>query len=492
MPAQTTRPHRIDTHAAYIFLVGERAWKLKRAVRMSYLDFGTPERRRDALDRELRLNRRTAAHLYLAVHAISRAPSGALGIDGPGKAVDWLLEMRRFPDGALFADLARSRGLTDVILIRLTDRIAAFHGASEPRRGDDGAARFRKVVDDNIAAMRAAGNILPGDGVDRLAAMLNEAQERLAPLIDQRGREGHIRLGHGDLHLGNIALVDGEPVPFDCLEFDEELATVDLLYDLAFLVMDLWQQGMRGPANLIFNRYLDLSAREEGGIALLPLYLSVRAAIRAHVLATQSIQAQDGGKAADARHHLELAIALVPEEAPRLVAVGGLSGTGKSTVARRLAPDLGRAPGARILRSDVLRKRAAALPPEGKLPADAYTAEASAAVYHALTDLADGALAGGHSVVADAVFARPGERSAIAAVAAERSCGFTGFWLETPTAIRAARVGARRNDASDADATVAEAQGTYDVGDLGDWTALDSSGAIDDIAEAALAALRGR
>lgn len=487
------RPIRIDTHCASVFLVGDRAWKLKRAVRFGYLDFSTPEKRHTALAAELRLNRRTAPDLYRALHPISREADGGLAIDGAGDVVDWLLEMRRFPDDGLLSHLADRGELGEGLLMRLADRIGAFHGAAEACLAQGGAAPFRRVIEGNIASMAAFPDILDPDQTKRLGASLLQMTDEMGQLLDARAREGRVRHGHGDLHLANIALIDGEPTLFDCLEFSAELATIDVLYDLAFLLMDLWHRDLRAEANIVFNRYLDLSPADESGIGLLPLFLSVRGAIRAHVLAAQSLRAgENEALAHDARSYLDLALRVLVPAPARLVAIGGLSGTGKSSLARRLGGAIGRAPGARIFRNDVLRKRLAGLSPEAKLPRDSYSAQAAARVYETTDNMAVKALALGQSVVADAVFAELAERARIEAVARQSGVAFDGLWLEAPMAARLDRVGTRGVDASDADVAVAQAQCRLDIGDVGSWHRIEAGESLDKVAAVARAILKLR
>lgn len=442
-------------------------------MRYGYLDFSTAERRRAACEAELALNRRTAPALYRDVRSVNLRRDGTIGF-GPGKAVDWLVVMRRFPAGALLADVA-ARGALDLPLChRLADRIVAFHESIEPMPCRDGAARVARVIDGNRDAMAALapGALSRGDSA-ALDARSRAWLTDVAALLDRRGQDGKVRHGHGDLHLGNICLWQGEPTLFDCLEFDTALATTDLLYDLAFLLMDLWHRGHRAQAAAVFNRYCDRLGEAEG-LAALPLFLSLRAGVRAHVAGLD--EATWGG----ARAYLAAARDFLEPPPPRLIAIGGLSGTGKSTVAAGLAPGIGGAPGARVLRSDVIRKRLAGLAPEQPLPHDAYTPEANAATYDRLLREAAATLAAGHSVIADAVFARPEERAAVARLAAERGLPFAGFWLEAPAATLIERVGARCGDASDADAAVVERQLGYALGALAPWTRVEAGGTADE------------
>lgn len=477
---------RIDTHGATVFLTDDRAWKLKRAVRFNYLDFSTVERRHAVLETELRLNRRTAPALYRAVHPITRGPDGDLHVGGTGEAVDWVLEMSRFPDGALLSEIVDQAGLADEMLLRLTDHLVAFHRDAPIHQGDTGSARLRRAVEGNVASLAVVGDMFDPAQLATLVARLRDATEAHEALLDQRAAMGRVRHLHGDLHLHNIALIDGVPTPFDCLEFDDDLATIDTLYDLAFLLMDLWHRDLRRAANLIFNRYLDLTAEDEAGIALMPLFLGLRATILAHVMAQQAMRhPEDAGLATQAHDFFALALQFLDPVKPRFMAVGGLSGSGKTTLAQALTYDLGRAPGARLLRSDVLRKRLAGVAPETRLGPAAYAKGSSAAVYAQLYTLAASALGQGQAVVADAVFAQPKERAAIAAVGQQSGVEMVGIWLDSGEAVRVARVNTRLGDASDADATVAVAQSKIQVGPLADWLVLDATGGLDEVARRA-------
>lgn len=484
---------RIDTHAAIVFLAGDRAFKLKRSVRYPYLDFSTVERRRAVCEAELALNRRTAPGLYLQVLPVGRLPDGRLAL-GEGAPVDWLVVMRRFAPDCLLDAMARQGQLAPALIRDLADAIAAFHAAAEVVPGG-GAERLRTVIEGNQVSMAALDQgLLPSTECDRLYKQSLALLEELALLLNRRAATGHVRHGHGDLHLANICLWQGKPLPFDCLEFDDDLATGDVLYDLAFLLMDLWHRGLRDEASLLLNRYCDLS--EEGeGLAAMPLFLATRAAVRAHVEASAAgLQVEAAGREAKrvaARGYLAAALAFLERKAPRLIAIGGLSGSGKSTLAGALAPCIGGAPGARWLRTDVLRKRLAGVSPETTLPPEAYTPAHNQAIYARLMEEARNVLGAGVSVIADGVFAAPAERAAIADVAATAGVPFIGLWLEAPRARLHERVGARRGDASDADAAVVDRQLGYVLGDLSNWQRIRAEGTPEEVLAAALARITG-
>jgi predicted kinase len=273
-------------------------------------------------------------------------------------------------------------------------------------------------------------------------------------------------------------------VLFDAIEFSETIATIDVLYDLAFLLMDLARRGQAKAANIVFNRYLDLRRAPEdlSGLAALPLFLATRAGVRALVTADRAhemMPASAHGERAEALGYFRSALAHLAPRQPRLVCIGGFSGTGKSTLARHLAPSIGVAPGALHVRSDVERKMLAKVEQTTHLDAAHYTEEASARVYRAVIDRAGTALAAGHSVIVDAVFAKEGERRAAEDLARRSGATFLGIWLAAPPAILKSRVTHRHGDASDATADVVDRQLRYDTGTIA-WQPLDASGSLEE------------
>jgi uncharacterized protein len=458
----------VETHASLVFLAGERAYKLKRAVKYPYLDFSTVERRRQVCQAELALNRRTAPDLYLEVRPVARMPEGSVGFATGEPAIDWLVVMRRFEDASLFDALAKTGRLTAPLIRELADHIAAFHRTAERRPEYGGAGALAAVIETNHRCLLEApeARFEPGR-IDELRAKSLDRLTAIGALLDRRRAEGKVRRCHGDLHLRNVCLFEGKPTLFDCLEFSDELASVDVLYDLAFLMMDLEHRGLGHFANLTLNRYVDLTG-ENDGLAAMPLFLSSRAAIRAHVTATAGSTAKPE-LAAEARRYLDLAVQYLRPRSCRLVAIGGLSGSGKSTLAAALAPSLG----ARVLRSDVIRKRLFGVAPETRLPETAYASEASRRVYAELQRQAKAVLAAGYSVIIDAVSLKPAERASFAAFAKAAGVPFSGLWLEAPAAAMERRLHTRRHDASDASPEILARQLGQDAGQM-DWVRIDA------------------
>lgn len=457
---------RHETHGALVFLAGDRAYKLKRAVRYPYMDFSTCERRREACLAELALNRRTAPELYLDVRPIVRAVEGGLCFGAPDTAadgaLDWVVIMRRFDQGALFERLRLAGTLSVEDMRALADVVARFHAAAEPAPRYGGAGGIRDVLDTALKVIESmAGEVFDRHKVDRLARLVWATLDRVGPQLDRRRDAGFVRRCHGDLHLNNICRLDGRPVLFDAIEFNESFACIDVIYDLAFLLMDLDGHGLRGFSNAVLNRYLEQTRDYEGLIGL-PLFMSCRAAIRAHIAVStaraQSDTAEAQRKLDSARTQLDQAIAYLASPPARLAAIGGLSGTGKTTVARGLAPAFGAAPGAVILRSDVTRKRLMGTAETARLAPSGYAPEVTEKVFAALAEGAARVLAAGHSVVMDAVYGDPLQRAAIRDVAARAGVRFDGVWLEAPQDVLERRVEARRGDASDAGVEVVRDQ----------------------------------
>lgn len=472
--ARLAPARRIDTHGAVVFLSGERAYKLKRAVKFPYMDFSTAERRAAMCAAEIDINRKVAPEIYLGVAPVRRGRDGGLVLGEPGEAggeaIDWVVVMRRFDEEGMLDRMAARGALTPALMTALGARIARFHDALPAiTSGFSGPDDYRHSVAADVRQMREAGARLDPATSEALAEAMPQALEPFVDLVARRLAAGAVRRCHGDLHLRNIVLLAGQPVPFDAIEFSDKIANIDVLYDLAFTLMDLARQDLGALANRLLNEWLwrvaDVpGASHDEALALLPLFLSRRAAIRAYV--DSAITAVSGGDNAPARAYQQAALRFLQPAPPRLLAVGGLSGSGKTTLALRLAPDIGRAPGAVVVRSDVERKRLAGLGLEERMPAGSYSAEASARVYAELLARAERILRAGHSVVLDAVFAREDERRAAEALAQKVGVPFQGIWLDVPKDVAQGRVAARQGDASDATPDVVERQFGYDLGDV--------------------------
>ena len=485
---------RIDTHASSVFLAGERALKVKRAVRFPFLDYSTLPKRKAACAAELEANRPFAPELYRRIVPITRERNGRLALGGAGVPVEWAVEMHRFDEARTLDRLADAGKIDTALAGALGHVVAAAHHRAPVVRAEPWIAALATYIEQNDAALREFPKLFPAAAIAEFSRRSRDALARVRPLLLARGKLGFVRRGHGDLHLGNIALIEGRPVPFDAIEFSELVASGDVLYDLAFLLMDLIERELPAAANVVLNRYVAESRRASDldALAALPLFLSLRAAIRAKVTAAR-MAAADAASRRDvlraAQAYFRLACRLLEPATPMLLAIGGLSGTGKSLLARALAPELDPAPGALVLRSDVERKAWFGKIETERLPADAYAPEITAQVYAALAQKARRVVGAGFSAIVDAVFADPAERAAIRAAAEGTGAAFRGLFLTAELPIRLTRIGARSRDASDADAAIAREQESYALGEM-DFAAVDASGTPEETLARAKAALK--
>ncbi len=402
--------------------------------------------------------------------------------------------MWRFPAQDELSVIADSGAFTDALAEDLGQSIHAYHCVA-PRRELGGARLIADIVAELDHAFAGMHDRLGTGRVTTFGAKAALALVAATLLLDRRGTEGQVRRCHGDLHLRNLVLLDGKPVPFDALEFDEVLGTCDVLYDLAFLIMDLRHRHLPRAANIVLNTYL-LAAQgdEDSGLAALPLFLAIRAAIRSMVVVqTDRAGGTQGKSDAEAGAFLDEAIALLDAPGARLIAVGGLSGTGKTTIARQIAAGIGAAPGAVHLRSDLERKAMEGVAVQTHLPLASYAKDARSKVYDRMFARAETILQAGHSALLDATFLDIETRHRAEALAARLHVPFTGLWLHAPSGSLLARVAARSADASDADASDADAsvvlqQLEKQVGPI-DWHQVDAGSTITDTVAAANAVL---
>ncbi|MFN7102135.1 MAG: AAA family ATPase [Pseudorhizobium sp.] len=468
----------IRTHISEVFLAGDRAFKMKRAVKLPYVDFSTVERRLQACRDEVALNGVTAPELYLGVRRITRRSDGRLVFDGTGELVEVVVEMVRFEQETLFDRMATDGRLTLPLMTETARAIARFHQVAPVITAGTGSENIANVLSINDAGFRTS-RVFGEDEISRLTALFRHRLGEHAQILDRRAEAGRIRRCHGDLHLRNICLLDGKPKLFDCIEFNLQISAIDVLYDVAFLLMDLWHRGFRMQANWVMNRYLD-EAQEEDGFCLLPFFMATRAAVRAHVTATQASEAEGDAAsalAAEARSYYDLAVDLLQKAPARLVAIGGLSGSGKSTVADALAPVLGAAPGARVIESDRIRKALHDVPAETRLPPAAYKPEVSRQVYAEMAWRAAVILGQGGCAVVDGVFERRDDRMRVEQAAADAAVPFLGAWLDAEPHLLWERISGRSGGSSDADTAILARQLERRPVDVG-WHRLDAGALV--------------
>lgn len=478
-------PVRIDTHSSVVFLAGSEVYKVKRAIKLPFLDYSTLEKRRIFCEREFTVNHDLAPTLYKGIIAITRAADG-LRIGGSGEIVEWAVHLHRFDETQTLDRIAESGALDEPIIRALADVVFAAHSAAKVVRTGDATPALENVVDETLNELSAAVHFFPHEKLEAFSRTMRGSFDKVRALLAIREATGHVRRCHGDTHLRNIVMLDGRATLFDAIEFDEKLATIDTLYDLAFLLMDLWEKRLVNEANAVLNRYLwqvDDLIDELSGLAALPVLLSLRAAIRAKVAVLNAPNVS--GASDEVGRYFDIARDFLKSGRPSLIAIGGRSGTGKSTLARRLAPHIGRPPGAVHLRSDIERKRQHRVAETTRLPASAYRPDISGRVYEALDRQASTALLSGHSVIIDATFLDDFEARAAAALARCASAEFHGIWLEAPTDLLIRRLNERRNDASDATAEIVRCQPVNEAPP--GWIRIDAAGTPEKMRDAVLA-----
>lgn len=459
------------THGSLVFLSRTHAYKMKRAVWYPYMDYSTASRRKAMCELELYVNKRMAPQLYEGVLGVIPSAAGLRFGDADDRsAVEWVVAMKRFREGDLLENRRKADNLHLSDMAAVGREVAAFHATAEVVDRFGGISGLRAVVEENMEMLRNAVEISAGLK-EQYAALSEEWLRRMRATLGWRRHTGLVRRCHGDLHLNNICLVGGKPLLFDAIEFDDSFACIDTGFDLAFLLMDLDTHGLRHHANVVLNHYLERT-RDYGLLNALPLFLATRAALRAHIaIAKHKMRADDDLQSPQAL--LQRALGYMSPAPPKLMAVGGVSGSGKSTIAALIAPMFEPAPGAIVLRSDVIRKAMFGVSETTRLPDRAYDEAATAAVYWELRRLAMVSLRAGHSVIVDAVFGTERQREGIAASALQSGAEFEGIWLNAPRTLLEKRLAARAGDASDADAGVLAKQ-LATISPPKDWLGVDN------------------
>jgi aminoglycoside phosphotransferase family enzyme/predicted kinase len=473
-PHPVHQPIRVaETHISWVLLTGEFAYKVKKPIRLSFLDYSTLDRRRALCEEELRLNRRLAPGLYLGVSTIC-GPTAAPRVDGDGDGapVEYAVRMRQFAPQDELAALLAADTVTAADLAQLGAAIASFHLAATvvPASAEYGRPDIiQQVTLDNFAELRALPEAAAWhSAVDNLERDVTALHARLRPRMLERQAAGWVRECHGDLHCGNVVRRSGALTPFDGIEFDPKLRFIDVVNDIAFLTMDLAERSHAELRHAVLQAWVEALGAWTA-LPLLPYYEAYRALVRAKVDALRALQLETGSalRAAaveDCSRYLAWARARVAPHRPALMITCGLSGSGKTWLARRLASRLG----ALHVRSDVERKRLAGLEAhaDSRSPPDAgiYSLEFNARTYAHLHDCAAAALVAGESIVVDAAFLRHGERQQFLDLARRVEARFTIVHCRAPEAVLRQRVAARaaaRNDASEAGLDVLQRQPGY-------------------------------
>ncbi len=430
-PHPVRRVDVIETHISWVLLTGDYAYKIKKPVTLSFLDFSTLEARRRYCNEELRLNRRTAPQLYLDVVPITGSVSRP-AIGGTGNALEYAVRMRQFPGDALLDRMARGATLQPQHLDHLAQRLAEFHSQIGWASADTAFGSSQRVLDSASRNFSEIESLAPIEedlqSLQRLRDWTRSEHALLSVLLDSRKLDGFVRECHGDLHLGNIALIDGVPTPFDCIEFNADFRWIDVMNEIAFLVMDLLDHRLPRLAFRFLNAYLEITG-DYAGVRVLRFYLVYRALVRAKVACIRAHQTGIGGD--EKRHdeqlfrdYLQLAQRLAAWSRPALIVMHGLSGSGKTTVSQVLLESLG----AVRLRSDIERKRLHGVKPAARtgsaIETGIYAASATEGTYDQLAQSARALLLAGYPVIVDATFLKHAHRDAFRRIAAAHGVPF--------------------------------------------------------------------
>lgn len=449
----------LETHISWVLLTGDFAYKIKKPVKFGFLDFSTLEKRLFFCQEELRLNRRLAPSLYLGLVPITGTPQHPQ-MDGAGIPIEYAVKMRQFPSGRLFSGLAERKAIADSELDHLVKKIADFHLSIE--KADELSPyghpqSIKHWFDENFTCIE------PLLHEPYQLAELHEIRswgeaewQRKSGLFRGRLKQGFVRECHGDLHLGNITLIDGQPVMFDCIEFNPELRWIDVINEMAFLVLDLIHYGLEKQAYRLFNRYLQLTG-DYGGIGVLRFYLIYRAMVRAKLALLRGLQKnQDLWQEAlnDHQRYVNLALGFIHVSPPSLVITHGFSGSGKSFLAGKLAAQMG----AVQIRSDIERKRLFGYREHDKTDGSIYSKEANQQTYEKLCELAKTVITAGYTVIVDAAFLKTWERALFRQLAAECRVRFAILSVTAPEPVLRERIDQRSHDASEATIAVLEMQ----------------------------------
>jgi len=433
----------VETHISYVLFDRGTVYKIKKAVRFPFLDFTTLAAREFYCHEELRLNGRLAPSVYLGVVPIT-GPVDAPVIDGNGAAIEYAVKMREFDQHGLLSRVIERDELTSERVDALAVEVAAFHERTAVAGGDLPYGQPDGILEDarqNFAAM--AGGLDDGDlaHLDSLRAWTEREAARCAAVFAARKQHGFVRECHGDLHLGNIALIDGAVTLFDCIEFNPAMRWIDVMSDVAFLVMDLRDRHRPDLAARFLNIYLERTG-DYGGLDVLRFYVVYRALVRAKIAQLRNAQAEF-------HDYLDLARRDTSPARPSVVITHGVAGSGKSTRAQALVDA-----GAIAIRSDVERKRLHGLQPDARTGSETgrglYAAEISRATYDRLATLARTIVAAGYTVVVDATFLKRAQRDLIRAVANELNVPFVIADCSAPAPVLRERVARRLEHGGDA------------------------------------------
>ena len=462
----------IETHISWVLLTGDFAYKIKKPVNFGFLDFSTLEKRHTCCNQELRLNRRMAPDIYLDVVPITGMHDKPI-ISGDGEVVEYAVKMSQFPQSSQLDHMLSAGELgvkhMDAIACMAADFHRAIQVADDSMNYGNKDVLYKPVEENFIQINEHLNTELYVDTLNTLQQWSKSEHAKLESVFEQRKRDGFIRECHGDMHLRNLVWLDDRPMAFDCIEFSEDLRWIDVISEIAFLVMDLQDRKQHQLANHFLNSYLEVTG-DYAGLSILPFYLCYRALVRAKVDALrleQKDMTEEGRENAliEFESYLELATSYTKPSTPKLIVMRGVSASGKSTVSQHVVDALG----AIRIRSDVERKRlfgvALTESASNEIDTGIYSTQASQQTYTKLVELASEVISAGYSAIVDAAFLKHEQRQPFQMLADRSGVPYIILEITAPAEVLRQRIVERKHDVSDADLAVLEHQ-------LSNWKSL--------------------
>ncbi len=487
----TTTPsqvHVIETHGSTVLLGAVYALKFKKPVTFDHMDYGTAAKRLACLKKELHVNTKMAAPLYIGVEYVYLDNGKLICSTVDHENAEAFLKMKRFADENRLDHFTAQHGFSDILGEELCDIIVQFHQKADAIKDRSKVPDFEKVIAANFDQLYDhCPKLFSVKEVDQFRRQLLTELENIKETLEDRVVAGWIRFGHGDLHLQNICLLQDKPVPFDAIEYEDNFVIGDVFYDLSFLLMDLNSRGYNKTGNQIFNRYIrkmgwQLQEDHLNILKCLPFFMTMRSGIRTHVAASRFSQTADESQKAQfadqARANFKASCQYLKHEQPIALAIGGYSGSGKSTIAAHVATKITPSPGALRIRSDEIRRQLIDWDDYSPMPQSAYTPEISQTVYAKMIQIAKTAIGFGQSVILDAVLDRETDRNLFKSELQSTGAKFLGFWLQVDIAEMEKRISSRTRDASDATVEILHMQLKKQPEIHTDWIKINANGSI--------------
>ncbi len=457
-PHQTDKIELIETHISYVFLTGSFVYKIKKSIKFDFVDYSSLASRKYYCEEELRINQRYAPHYYLDIVAITKNDHGVIEIAGEGEIIEYAVKMKQFPQDSVLSETFSCYASQIDLFDQLGQVVANFHHSQLKTAQNDSEYGSSLIVwqamEDNFNTIASLDIDAP---IKDIKTWSEQQINTLTGMFEQRKREGFIRECHGDLHLGNIAVIDGKPVLFDGIEFNSQLRYIDTISEIAFIIADLEYRFAYEAATIFLNSYLDITG-DYFGLSLLNFYKVYRSMVRAKIALIRCQQEQGPHYKREYQRYCQLAKSYITQQPNELFITHGISGSGKTTLAKKAAKRYC----AVHIRSDVIRKKLFGLNVMDKshssLNENIYSASATEQTYDHLARISDVLLQAGFNVIVDASFLQQDARSQFYSLAKEHGVDFSILDCPVSKELAIQRINARVDDPSEATSEIVEYQ----------------------------------